>query len=93
MLADNPLFALRISDIDQAVRIAQNWATHTVSILDTDMAINSLGILKTFYQQRIPRARAGTLLHRCYFDDIVLQDQWDLVLATREDIQAILDFT
>jgi len=93
MLADNPLFALRISDIDQALRIAQNWATHTVSILDTDMAINSLGILNMFYQQRIPHARTGALLHRCYFDDIVLKDQWDLVLATLEDIQAILQFT
>lgn len=90
-MTDNQLFALRIADIDQAIRIAWNWATHTVSILDTDAARK--GIMGLFYPQQIPQVRTGRLLHRCYFDDIVRKNQWDLILATPKDIQAILNFT
>ncbi|NJO18483.1 MAG: hypothetical protein HC877_22950 [Thioploca sp.] len=80
---DNQLFALRIFDVDTAVLIAKNWATHAISILDTDRDESS----------PIPQSRKGLLLHRCYFDDIVRTSRLGLVLATLEDIQAILNFT
>lgn len=83
IMNNNQLFALRISDVDTAVLIAKNWATYTISILDTDRDKSSL----------IPQSRQGLLLHRCYFDDIVRTSRLGLVLATLEDIQAILNFT
>jgi predicted protein tyrosine phosphatase len=86
------LFQLRISDIDSAAQISQQWATHTVSILDTDYAKSLLGVV-TFYNQRLPQPSPGLLLHRCYFDDVTPEDNFGLIVATLEDIEAILQFT
>ncbi len=88
------LFQLRISDIDSAAQISQQWATHTVSILDTDYAKGLLGVVESsFYNQRLPQPSPGLLLHRCYFDDVTPEDNFELNVATLEDIEAILQFT
>ncbi len=87
------LFQLRISDIDNAAQISQQWATHTVSILDTDYAKSLLGVESSFYNQRLPQPSPGLLLHRCYFDDVTPGDNFGLNVATLEDIEAILQFT
>jgi predicted protein tyrosine phosphatase len=87
------LFQLRISDIDNATQISQQWATHTVSILDTDYAKSLLGVEGSFYNQRLPQPSPGLLLHRCYFDDVTPEDDFGLIVATLEDIKTILQFT
>jgi len=88
------LFQLRISDIDGATQISQQWATHTVSILDTDYAKGLVGTVESsFYNQRIPQLSPGLLLHRCYFDDVTPKDKFGLSVATLKDIEAILQFT
>ncbi|OQW94040.1 MAG: hypothetical protein BWK79_07970 [Beggiatoa sp. IS2] len=85
-------FKLRISDLDNAARISREWATHTVSILDTDLAKKTIDIVDSFYEQRIPQPSPGMLLHRCHFDDVTPEDDFGLI-ATLEDIKAILQFT
>lgn len=98
MINNHSLFELRISGLDDAVEISQNWATHTISILDTNLA-KILLATETFYEKRIPKPRDGLSLYRCYFDDVTPEDDvtsttdFGLILATLEDIQALLDFT
>ena len=86
-------FELRISDLDNAAHISQTWATHTISILDTDFVKNTTGVLDSFYEQRIPQPSLNLSLHRCYFDDVTPKDDFGLVLAELDDIQSILKFT
>jgi len=81
-------FELRISDLDNAAHISQTWATHTISILDSDFAKN----LDPFYEQQIPQPSPNLSLHRCYFDDVTPND-FGFVLAKLDDIQSILKFT
>lgn len=92
MINNHSLFKLRISSLDHAAEISQNWATHTVSILDTDL-VRMAFEAETFYKKRIPKPRDGLSLCRCYFDDVTPEDRLELVLATLLDIQAILDFS
>lgn len=92
MINNHSLFELRISGLDDAVEISQSWATHTISILDTDLA-KMLLATETFYEKRIPKPRDGLSLYRCYFDDVTPETDFGLILATLEDIQALLDFT
>jgi len=87
------LFVLQISDLDNAAKISKKWATHTVSVLDSDLTRNILAIDTVFYERLIPKPRAGLLLHRSYFDDVTPEDSLGLVIATLEDMQAILRFT
>lgn len=86
------VFELRISSLDNAGEISRNWATHTVSILDTDLARMILAS-ETFYEKRIPKSREGLSLYRCYFDDVTPKDNLGLTFATLADIQAILAFS
>ncbi len=97
MINNHSLFELCISGLDNAAEISQQWATHTVSILDTDLARMTLATA-TFYENLIPKPRDGLLLCRCYFDDVIPEDnfgltRFELILATLADIQAILDFS
>ena len=94
---DKKLFALRISDLDNAAEISKKWATHTVSILDSDLTRETLCINdsfhKKFYENLIPKQTNGVLLYRCYFDDVIPKDDFGLIVATLEDIQNVLNFT
>jgi predicted protein tyrosine phosphatase len=98
MINNYSLFELRISGLDDAAEISQNWATHTISILDTVFA-RMLLATETFYEKRIPKPRDGLSLYQCYFDDVTPEDEvisatdFGLILATLEDIEALLDFT
>lgn len=83
------MFELKITNLSQAVILAQEWATHTISLLDPD--IND-------YLIKIPEATKTSLLKRCYFHDITPQlkriiDLNNPTLATREQIEEILAFT
>jgi predicted protein tyrosine phosphatase len=92
MINNNSLFKLRISSLDNAAEISQRWATYTVSLLDTDLMILDPAT-ETFYEKRIPKPRDGLSLWRCYFDDVIPEDNLGLILATLADIQALLNFS
>jgi predicted protein tyrosine phosphatase len=86
------LFELRISSLDHADEISQQWATHTISILDTDLT-RMIFALETFYEELIPKPREGLSLYRCHFDDVTPKDNFGFIVATLADIQAILAFS
>lgn len=86
------LFKLRITGLDDAAQISQNWATHVVSILDSTLAKEIMGVVP-LDELPIPSPSPRVFLHRCHFDDVTPEDNWGLVFATLEDIQAILSFS
>jgi predicted protein tyrosine phosphatase len=86
------MFELKISDLDEAIRLSLKWATHTVSLLDPDIES---------YDIKIPVASKDGQLRRYYFHDIVSIDELDdpivvlenPTLATFQQVQEILEFT
>lgn len=87
-------FKFRISSLDEAAEISQQWATHTISILDsTDLTRMIFADEIAFYEKLIPQPRDGLSLCRCYFDDVIPEDNFGLVLATLMDVQTILNFS
>lgn len=86
------LFKLRITGLSDVAQLSKNWATHVVSILNTNWAKKIMGI-SLLGELLIPSPSPGLFLHRCYFDDVIPEDDFGLVLATLEDIQAILSFS
>jgi predicted protein tyrosine phosphatase len=95
MSNDNSLFELRISSLRNAAEISQQWATHTISILDTELTktIFATSIFYESYEELIPKPCDQLSLHRCYFDDVTPTDNFGLILPTLADIQAILVFS
>jgi len=84
------MFKLKITDLENALKLAPHWATYTISLLDPD------------YSFRLPQPSAGALLRRYYFHDIsnerfirhfeFFELEGTFQLATREQIQDILEF-
>ncbi|NJO14336.1 MAG: hypothetical protein HC877_00885 [Thioploca sp.] len=95
MSNNNSLFELRISSLRNAAEISQQWATHTISILDTELTktIFATRIFYESYEALIPKPRDQLSLHQCYFDDITPEDNFGLILPTLVDMQAILAFS
>jgi predicted protein tyrosine phosphatase len=87
------LFVLQISNIIDAAKISKEWATHTVSVLDSGLNRNVLEVNATLYEKLMPKPRTGLLLHRSYFDDVTPENDLGSTVATLEDIRAILRFT
>jgi|WetSurMetagenome_2_1015567.scaffolds.fasta_scaffold45568_3 predicted protein tyrosine phosphatase len=84
------MLEIKISDIDSAARIAKTWATHVISLFDTDFNAEE-------YFLPLPNYNSSYQLKRYYFDDVLLQDNSfnskNLKPATLEQIQEILQFT
>lgn len=81
------MFELKISNFSQAIWLSENWATHTISLLDPAMQLFTL-----------PVPSEQGLLRRYYFHDICPRDSVSQfldnpTLASVEQIQDILDFT
>lgn len=84
------MFKLKITDLENALKLAPRWATYTISLLDSD------------YRWQLPQPSATALLRRYYFDDVsIARYYYDEVstdgkslfqLATHEQIQDILEF-
>jgi len=75
-------FELKISGLQEALVLAQEWATHTVSLVDPD------------YFLKTPSASKNAWLRRYYFHDISINcSKLEFKLATLEQIQDILEFT
>lgn len=85
---DKEIFDLRISGLSEAMQLSEQWATHTVSLLDPD--INSEII-------KLPRPNREGLLQRYFFHDITPTTFTklfkDFKPATSEQIVEILEFT
>ncbi|OQY56547.1 MAG: hypothetical protein DRR08_07535 [Candidatus Parabeggiatoa sp. nov. 2] len=86
------MFELKISDLSDALWLSEDWATHTVSLLDPDIEN---------YDIEIPVAGKDGQLRRYYFHDILSIDELDDLivllenptLATSQQVQEILEFT
>jgi predicted protein tyrosine phosphatase len=89
MSNNHSLFELCISGLSNAAKISQQWATHTISILNTDL----VPTIPAVEERLIPKPREGLSLYRCYFDDVTPKTNLGLSLATLADIQAILAFS
>jgi predicted protein tyrosine phosphatase len=78
------MFKLKISNLTDAKRLSQEWATHTISLLDPDID----GIT-------LPIAGKESLLRRYYFHDVnpKYTPSEYLKPATPEQIQEILEFS
>ena len=66
MSNDNSLFELRISSLRNAAEISQQWATHTISILDTELT-KAIFATRTFYEsyeELLPKPRDQLSLYR-----------------------------
>ncbi|MDM8557303.1 dual specificity protein phosphatase family protein [Candidatus Parabeggiatoa sp. HSG14] len=77
------MFELKVSSLRQALELSQNWATHTISLLDPD------------YTGIKPKPGQNALLQSYYFHDVfkpstLLPNQ---TFATAKQIQDILEFT
>lgn len=92
MINNHSPFELRISGIDDAAEISLNWATHTISILDSNWAEKGVE-MGTFYERLIPKPHDGLSLCRCYFDDATPEFDLGSVLAKFEDLQVLLEFS
>jgi len=77
------MFELKISNLTDAKRLSQEWATHTISLLDPNVDIT------------LPIAGKESLLRRYYFYDIDPKDTLSdsFKPATPEQIQDILEFS
>jgi predicted protein tyrosine phosphatase len=80
------MFELKITNIVEALRLSQDWATHTVSLIDPD------------YPLEVPKPGQNAVLRRYFFHDISSSSSWwgdglDLKLATTSQIEDILEFT
>lgn len=89
------MFELKISDIFEAVKLSQEWATHTISLVDPGIEdYDGIDI-------KLPVASQDRKLQRYYFHDIISTGDFMLflaeeaipILATAQQIQDILDFT
>lgn len=83
------MFELKITNLSQAIILVQQWATHTVSLLDPDLDTELFNI---------PKATKTSLVKRCYFHDVIPNYERisrinNLTPATREQIEEILAFT
>ncbi|EDN68089.1 protein tyrosine phosphatase [Beggiatoa sp. PS] len=92
------MFELKISDLVEAKQLSQQWATHTISLLDPGIE----HLLKELNSDiKIPVAMSGKKLRRYYFHDIVNEDDFLILLtedstptlATPAQIKDILAFT
>ena len=89
------MFELKINDIFEALKLSQQWATHTISLLDPDIERCD------YLDFKLPVATEGRRLQRYYFHDITCPDDLVIslteeqtpVLANRQQIQEILKFT
>jgi len=87
------MFKLKISDIFEAVKLSQEWATHTISLVDPG--------IEDYDGIELPVASQARKLRRYYFHDIISTDNFLIflteeaipILATAQQIQDILDFT
>jgi predicted protein tyrosine phosphatase len=83
------MFELKITNLTEALRLSQEWATHTVSLIDPD------------YSLEVPQRGQNSVLRRYLFHDISFPaSEWmpwadglELKLATMEQIEDILEFT
>lgn len=79
---------IRITDKEQALTLADAWATHVISILDTD--------IRHDYDQ-LPQFGASYSLSRYYFDDVtpdlISREQDYEILASIQDMKNMLSFT
>ena len=83
------MFKLKISGLSEALELSQEWATHTVSLLDPD-------IDKFPEPVKLPTPHREALLRRYYFYDLSPTDvsnEYLNLVATSEHIQDILEFT
>jgi predicted protein tyrosine phosphatase len=78
------MFKLKISNLTSAKRLSQEWATHTISLIDPDIDDITL-----------PIAGKESLLRRYYFHDVnpKYTPSEYLKPATPEQIQEILEFS
>ncbi|HDN26840.1 MAG TPA: hypothetical protein ENG03_07045 [Thioploca sp.] len=88
------MFKLKISNLKEALQLSQNWATHTISLLDPDIENDIL--------REIPVAGKGGKLQRYYFYDLYPKDKdlslliflrGESVMATSEQLQELLALT
>jgi predicted protein tyrosine phosphatase len=82
------MFELKITNLQEATRLAQRWATHTVSILDPETI--GYDFIKP------PEAGPNSLLRRYYFHDLTPGDTYFIdnpVIASVRQIEDILTFT
>ncbi len=86
------MFKLKISNLEGAVQLSQQWATHTVSILDADIDYSSRAI-------ELPLEHNRNLLRRYFFHDIFLEEYTlpnvlqEPIFVTEQHIKDILEFT
>ena len=84
------MFKFKVSNIFEALALSQKWATHTVSLLDSRSKDSDM---------ELPVAGKDSVLQRYYFDDIEPNDELvdpndeSLKMATREQIEDILELT
>jgi len=87
------MFELKITNLSQARHLSQHWATYTISLLDPDMV--------DYDTEGFPKTSQYGKLRRYYFHDFVPRDKdymfpslgGKAVIATREQMQEILEFT
>ncbi|MDM8558892.1 hypothetical protein [Candidatus Parabeggiatoa sp. HSG14] len=82
------MFELKISCLRKAIQLSQEWATHTVSLVNPEIIKHPI---------TLPTARKGALLQRYYFHDITKNDFLLFLkhpkLAEPKQIKDILEFT
>jgi predicted protein tyrosine phosphatase len=86
------MFELKISNFSRAIQLSQQWATHTVSLLDPDFKENSI--------LPLPETTPERQIRRYYFHDIsklptsALKERFpNAQIATIEQLKDILEFT
>jgi len=83
------MFELKITNLREAVTLSQQWATHTISLLDPDIDAHLL---------KIPEATASSQLKRCYFHDLtpdsaMLKYLNNPILASKKQLEEVLAFS
>jgi len=83
------MFELKISNIYEALQLSQQWATHTISLLDPDFSNEIMNL---------PVASEKGLVQRYYFSDICKGRDFTFSsgkskLASSKQILDILEFT
>jgi predicted protein tyrosine phosphatase len=83
------MFDLKITNLPDAVTMASEWATHTISILDPEL-------YKYPDIFELPKARHGAIIRRFYFHDV---EKYESVLfefkqlVSKEQLEEVLAFT
>jgi predicted protein tyrosine phosphatase len=87
------MFELKITKFSQAHQLSEHWATHTISLLDPELLNDDKSLF--------PKASKNGKLKRYFFHDLEPKYQQyflpllggQVVIATREQMQEILEFT